>query len=87
MGVVGILFSIGMLLSLIGFSLTIIGTIWGAKQKGEKEEETGKIGGLIMIGPIPIIFGSDNKISRLLIKITLGLFILFSLLTLISSLF
>ena len=87
MGVAEILFSIGMLLSLIGFSLTMIGTIWGARQKGGKEEETRRIGGLIMIGPIPIIFGSDNKMSRLLLKIALGLFILFCLLTLISQLF
>lgn len=86
MGVAGILFSIGMLLSLIGFFLTIIGNIWGSKQKGSKEEETRRIGGLIMIGPIPIIFGSNSKISRLLLKTVLGLFILFFLLTLISPL-
>jgi uncharacterized protein (TIGR00304 family) len=86
MGVVGTLFSIGMLLSLIGFFLTTIGTIWGSKQKDSKEEETRRIGGLVMIGPIPIIFGSDSKISKLLMKIAFGLFILLFLLMLISPL-
>jgi uncharacterized protein (TIGR00304 family) len=86
MGVTGVLFSIGMLLSLIGFSLTMIGTIWGANRERGKEE-TIRAGGLVMIGPIPIVFGSDSNLSRFLLKIALGFTIIIFLLTLFSSIF
>lgn len=87
MELAGILFSIGMLLSLIGFAFTSVGTIWRASQRNTEEEETRRIGGLVMIGPIPIIFGSDSKISGLLVKIAVGLFILFFMLLLIPPFF
>lgn len=79
---IGILFSIGMTLTALGFMITVIGTIMEANKRS-KEDRTRRIGGLVMIGPIPIIFGSDSKISKLLVKIAAGLLILYFIFLLI----
>jgi len=78
----GILSSIGMALTVLGFIITFIGVALEASQGSSKRDETRKTGGLIMIGPIPIIFGSDSKTAKLLMKIAVGLFILFFILLL-----
>ena len=87
MGIEGTLFSFGMLLTLTGFALTFLGTVWGERGRNTNKEETKKIGGLVMIGPIPIVFGSNNKKSEKLVKIATALFILLFVITLISPLF
>ena len=86
MELAGILFSIGMILCLVGFILTFIGTIWSASKRPTGNKETRRVGGLVMIGPIPIIFGSDRKISKLLLMIAFSVVIIFFILLLISPL-
>jgi len=83
----GILFSIGMTLTVLGFIVTFIGTIMEASQRSIEKDETRRMGGLVMIGPIPIIFGSDSKTLRLLMRIVAGLFILYFMLSLILPFF
>ncbi len=80
MELTGTLFSLGMLLFLLGFLLTVVGTIWGVTNKPPEKEKRGRVGGLIMIGPIPIVFGSDKQTSRLLLAIAIGFIVLFLLL-------
>ncbi len=54
---------LGLLLILIGFAAVIIGTLLSA-QKAD-------FGGLIMIGPIPIVFGTSPEIT--LVAMVFGL--------------
>lgn len=70
----------GIILVTIGFMLIIIGSI----QKKEKRETPQafsnhtkiKGGGVIMIGPIPIIFGSDYKYAIIAILLAIILMVM-----------
>jgi uncharacterized protein (TIGR00304 family) len=48
---------LGLLLILIGFAAVFIGTLLSARKAD--------FGGLIMIGPIPIVFGTSPEIALL----------------------
>lgn len=54
----------GFLIIMLGFFLIIIGSIWQSsssnQSQGTDSESEIKTGGVILIGPIPIIFGSDK---------------------------
>ena len=76
------LFNIGLLLGLAGFALAIV-AIFVAILKSARG--TGKVrgGGVVMIGPVPIVFGTDKESARILILLGIVLMIvliLFSLL-------
>jgi uncharacterized membrane protein len=60
------LFIIGIMLILLGFFLLAAGLFLGAKEGG--------FGGLILIGPIPIGFGSSAEIT--LVAMVIGLLIM-----------
>jgi uncharacterized protein (TIGR00304 family) len=47
----------GILLVLVGFGVTLVAMLSQVKKEGAGV----KGGGVIMIGPVPIIFGSDMK--------------------------
>ncbi len=63
---------IGITLILIGFALVFIGTILSAQNT--------TFGGLIMIGPIPIAFGSSPQITIIAMIIGLGLMLVYFML-------
>ena len=63
---------IGITLILIGFALTIIGTVLSARNVS--------FGGLIMIGPIPIAFGTSPGVTVIAMVIGLLLMLLFFIL-------
>jgi uncharacterized protein (TIGR00304 family) len=70
----------GMALMLIGFILVFIGILVSATQ-GEAEVEGG---GVIMIGPIPIVFGTSRNAATLamvLAVVLMGLWVVLSLVT------
>ena len=76
------LFNVGLLLALAGFALAIV-AIFVAIMRSARG--TGKVrgGGVVMIGPVPIIFGTDKESARILILLAIVLMIvllLFSLL-------
>jgi uncharacterized protein (TIGR00304 family) len=76
------LFNIGLLLGLAGFALAIV-AIFVAILRSARG--TGKVrgGGVVMIGPVPIVFGTDREFARILILLSIVLMIvllLFSLL-------
>jgi uncharacterized protein (TIGR00304 family) len=52
------LVSVGVVLVLVGIAVIIASTFHSARGKGRSEV---KGAGVIMIGPIPIIFGTDAK--------------------------
>jgi len=68
------LYSIGAILIIVGFSIIILATvllfIHGLKAK--KERKT-RYGGAIIIGPIPIIFGTDKETAKILLMLALAL--------------
>jgi uncharacterized protein (TIGR00304 family) len=77
-----VLFNIGLLLALAGFAIAIV-AIFVAIFRSVRG--TGKIrgGGVVMIGPVPIVFGADKESARILILLGIVLMIvllLFSLL-------
>lgn len=57
----------GFLIIFLGIIVIIVGTIWqsassgGTADNGSKSEI--KTGGVVLIGPIPIIFGSDKRMA------------------------
>jgi len=71
------------LLLLLGFALIFIGILLAiidvirssAKREEEKRTET-RAGGIIFIGPIPIVFGSDKEITKWMLIIALIISIL-----------
>ncbi len=64
--------SIGIAIILIGFVILALGTVLSALEGKTK----GSVGGVIMIGPIPIIFGSDQKAVNLTIVLAIVLILL-----------
>jgi uncharacterized protein (TIGR00304 family) len=76
------IFNVGLLLALAGFALAIV-AIFVAIMRSARG--TGKVrgGGVVMIGPVPIVFGTDKESARILILLAIVLMIallLFSLL-------
>ena len=77
-----LLFNIGLLLALAGFALAVVAIFIAILRSARG---TGKIrgGGVVMIGPVPIVFGTDKESARILILLGIVLMIvllLFSLL-------
>jgi len=76
------LFNIGLLLALAGFTLGIVAVFVAILRSARG---TGKVrgGAVVMIGPVPIVFGTDKESARILILLGIVLVIvllLFSLL-------
>jgi len=78
-----LLIAVGIVVVLIGIFLIFSGFLFSMKKLGEMKElgERGnrsaetKGGGIIMIGPIPIIFGSDKTSLQTVIILTIVLMV------------
>jgi len=70
-----LLWSIGFTLVFVGFAIALIAAVLiflkGAKSKGKV-----KGGGVVIIGPIPIIFGTDKESVKIILTLTIILIIL-----------
>ncbi len=64
----------GILLILAGFIVIFVSVLLEALKSAKDAEVKG--GGVVMIGPIPIIFGSDTKWATIAIVLALTLLIL-----------
>ncbi len=42
-------------------------------QSGERARQKTKYGGVVLIGPVPIVFGSDRKIAWAMLVVAIGL--------------
>ena len=62
----------GILLVLVGFGVIVVAMFTQARKEGAQV----KGGGVIMIGPIPIIFGSDMKWASAAIVLAIVLIVL-----------
>ena len=72
---------VGFTLLMAGFGLLIYGFVWRFRRSGLR----GRFGGLVLIGPFPIVFGSSRGMARLmtiLAMIFIALFIAFWILPL-----
>lgn len=51
----------GIIVILIGFIITILGTALQSTSNNNNQSGEVKTGGVLLIGPIPIIFGNDKS--------------------------
>jgi uncharacterized protein (TIGR00304 family) len=69
-----VLYSLGFLLILTGIIVIVVAIILASKSSAKKGRVRGA--GIIMIGPIPIIFGTDKKSVKTVLTIALALTII-----------
>lgn len=84
-----LLFAIGLTIIFLGLLLIMFGTLFELNKKSDektKGEEKTEFGGVIFIGPIPIVFGSNKKIAKIMLIIGIIIFVVFLLLTFIAYL-
>lgn len=77
---VDILISTGIVLILLGFLLVMTGILRAfhhgiAEPEKENRDERVKGGGVILIGPIPIVFGSDRRYASIAMVLAIILMI------------
>ena len=70
-----ILFEIGIALIVVGIIIIVFATILVAMRGASKGKV--KAAGIIMIGPIPVIFGTDRKSVKTILLLALALTIAF----------
>jgi len=69
----------GFLVVLLGFGMIVVSMLTQAEKDGSEV----KGGGVVMIGPIPIIFGSDMKWASVAIALAIVLIVLTVVLSLV----
>ncbi|MDG6939835.1 MAG: DUF131 domain-containing protein [Nitrososphaerota archaeon] len=52
----------------IGFAILLLGLLLGPRRQGEKRVQGGAV---VMIGPLPIVFGSDRRWALAMMLIAL----------------
>ena len=77
------LIAAGIILIIFGFFLITFGIMHSARESEERDSEHEaarekkiKGGGVILIGPIPIVFGTDKKYALILIILVIVLMLL-----------
>ncbi|MCI2415118.1 MAG: TIGR00304 family protein [Candidatus Aramenus sp.] len=67
------LIELGILLIFLGFLIVFLSVIYEAlkNSEGNEEKRETKAGGIILIGPIPIVFGSNKEIAKWMIVVAL----------------
>lgn len=65
-----LLFNIGLLLALVGFAVGIL-AIFVAILRSARGTGQVRGGGVVMIGPVPIVFGTDKESARILILLAI----------------
>ncbi|MCE4611742.1 MAG: DUF131 domain-containing protein [Desulfurococcales archaeon] len=71
----------GFILILVGMALIFVGVLWQAVRGGGSAE----VGGVVVIGPLPIVFGSSERafmvaavLGIILLVLAIALFVLLS---------
>lgn len=81
----GLLFAAGVILILLGFFVVMLSTMYEIACRKEqdtgREENTGREkkvrgGGVILIGPIPIVFGTDKRYALILMVLAIIIMLL-----------
>lgn len=63
--------SLGVALILVGFTITIIAMLLLSLSRGWREKGEGRGGAVIVLGPIPIVIGSDPGTARTLMLLAI----------------
>lgn len=71
-----LLWSIGSTLVFVGFAIVIIAIILLFLKNAKSEKGKVKGGGVVIIGPIPIIFGTDKESVKIILVLSIILMIL-----------
>jgi len=79
-----LLWSIGLTLVFVGFAIAFIAVVL-LFLRGFKGKEKVKGGGVVIIGPIPIIFGTDKESVKFILVLSVILIALLLVLTLLWS--
>ena len=70
------LWSIGVVLILLGFAVAFIAMIWLALSGARGGKAKVKGGGAVIIGPIPIVFGTDKESVKIILILSIVLVVL-----------
>jgi uncharacterized protein (TIGR00304 family) len=65
------LFTIGVVLILLGILILIITSIMYSRRSSKSEDNETKTAGVIVVGPVPIIFGNDRKTIKTVITLAI----------------
>lgn len=61
-----LIFTVGLLLALAGFAVAILAFIFAILRSARGAGQV-RGGGVVMVGPVPIVFGTDRESTRILI--------------------
>ena len=75
-----LLFNIGLLVALVGFAVGILAILVAILRSARGSGQV-RGGGVVMIGPVPIVFGTDRESARILILLGIVLTIILLLFT------
>jgi len=80
-----VIFTIGLVLALAGFAVGIVAFIVAVLRSARG---AGRVrgGGVVMMGPVPIVFGTDKESTRILIVLAIVLMVVFFVFTLLPVL-
>lgn len=67
---------VGFFLLLLGTALIAAGIIWSILRKTERSQEMIQGGGVVFIGPIPIIFGTSFKLTIIVMVLAIIIMLL-----------
>lgn len=76
-----ILWNVAVSLILLGFAVSLIAVSWLVLSSVRREKGNVRGGGVIIIGPIPMIFGTDKETVKILLILSIVLIILLLFLT------
>ncbi len=71
---IGVLISLGLALVFLGVLIIVLALFLAYSKKSEKRKISG--GGAVIIGPIPIIFGTDEKALKMVLFLSIVLTLL-----------
>jgi len=80
-----LLANIGVALILVGFAVALIAMFWLFLVGMKRDKGRVKGGGAVIIGPIPIIFGTDKESVKIILILSIALIALLVVFTLFSS--
>lgn len=80
-----LLWNFGVALILVGFALAFIAVIWLVVSGGRGGKTKIKGGGAVIIGPIPIVFGTDKESVKAILVLSIVLVVLLLIFMMISK--